>query len=189
MNEIHGRSRRNEKQAEGRFISRNFSRSACRRRDSERGPACQSYRQGRVQICGRQDDFGELFQPTQARSQNFRRPGSLWRGLARGGGRRDVLCPECGCGRGRQERARGQIHVVHAARAYKWTLILSKKIGEWGIPYPGEKFDFARMEMKVSRLPSPLENFTISFDQAGTSCTMKLDWETTRASIDIAEKK
>ncbi len=71
----------------------------------------------------------------------------------------------------------------------KWTLILSKKIGEWGIPYPGEKFDFARMEMKVSKLPSPLENFTIAFDQTGTSCTMKLDWETTRASIDIAEKK
>jgi hypothetical protein len=71
----------------------------------------------------------------------------------------------------------------------KWTLILSKKTGEWGIPYPGEKFDFARMEMKVSKLSSPLENFTISFDQAGASCTMKLDWETTRASIDIAEKK
>src|SRR6266851_1690015 len=71
----------------------------------------------------------------------------------------------------------------------KWILIISKQTGEWGFPYPGEKFDLARMEMKVSRLASPLENFTISFDQAGTSCTMKLDWETTRASIDIAEKK
>jgi hypothetical protein len=71
----------------------------------------------------------------------------------------------------------------------KWTLIISKKIGEWGIPYPGAQFDFARMQMNVSKLPSPLENFTISFDQTGTSCTMKLDWETTRASIDISEKK
>lgn len=71
----------------------------------------------------------------------------------------------------------------------KWTLIVSKQTGEWGIPYPGERYDFGRMEMKVSKLPSPLENFTISFDQAGSSCTMKLDWETTRASIDIAEKK
>jgi hypothetical protein len=71
----------------------------------------------------------------------------------------------------------------------KWTLIVSKKIGEWGIPYPGAQYDFARMEMKVSKLPSPLENFTISFDQTVTSCTMKLDWETTRASIDISEKK
>lgn len=71
----------------------------------------------------------------------------------------------------------------------KWTLIVSKKTGEWGIPYPGAQYDFARMEMTVSKLPSPLENFTISFDPAGTTCTMKLDWETTRASIEIAEKK
>jgi hypothetical protein len=71
----------------------------------------------------------------------------------------------------------------------KWTLIISKQIGEWGIPYPGAQYDFARVEMKVSKLPAPLENFTISFDQTGTSCTMKLDWETTRASIDITEKE
>jgi hypothetical protein len=71
----------------------------------------------------------------------------------------------------------------------KWTLIVSKQIGEWGIPYPGEQYDFTRAEMKVSKLPSPLENFTISFDSAGTACTMKLDWETTRASIEMAEEK
>jgi len=71
----------------------------------------------------------------------------------------------------------------------KWALIISKQTGEWGIPYPGEKFDFARLEMKVSKLGSPLENFTISFDQTRTNCTMKLDWETTRASIDISERK
>src|SRR5580704_5120486 len=39
----------------------------------------------------------------------------------------------------------------------KWTLIISKQIGEWGIPYPGDKFDFARLEMKVSKLPSTVE--------------------------------
>jgi hypothetical protein len=71
----------------------------------------------------------------------------------------------------------------------KWTLIISKQTGEWGIPYPGEKYDFARMEMKISKLVSPLENFTISFDPAGTTCLMKLDWDTTRASIEMIEKK
>jgi len=71
----------------------------------------------------------------------------------------------------------------------KWTLIISKQIGEWGIPYPGAQFDFARIDMKVSKLSAPLENFTISFDASGSVCTMKLDWETTRASIDISEKK
>ncbi|HET6145274.1 MAG TPA: DUF2911 domain-containing protein [Candidatus Acidoferrales bacterium] len=71
----------------------------------------------------------------------------------------------------------------------KWTLIISKQIGEWGIPYPGAQFDFARMEMKVSKLSTPLENFTISFEGSGNVCTMKFDWETTRAAIDISEKK
>jgi hypothetical protein len=71
----------------------------------------------------------------------------------------------------------------------KWTLIISKKTGEWGIPYPGEADDFARVDMKVSKLPSTVENFTISFDHAGGTCTMHLDWETTQASIAITEKK
>lgn len=71
----------------------------------------------------------------------------------------------------------------------KWTLIISRKTGEWGIPYPGPQFDLARAEMKVSALPSPLENFTISFAQSGASCTMNVDWERTRASIEMSEAK
>jgi Protein of unknown function (DUF2911) len=70
-----------------------------------------------------------------------------------------------------------------------WTLIISKQTGEWGIPYPGEQDDFARVPMKVSKLTSPLENFTIAFDQSGAACTLRLDWETTRASVQITEKK
>jgi hypothetical protein len=73
--------------------------------------------------------------------------------------------------------------------ATAWKLIISKQTGEWGIPYPGEASDFARIEMKLSKLPSSVENFTISLEAAGANCTMKFDWETTRASIDIAEKK
>jgi hypothetical protein len=71
----------------------------------------------------------------------------------------------------------------------KWTLIISKKTGEWGIPYPGESDDLARVDMKVSKLPAAVENFTISFDHSGGGCTMRLDWETTRASVNISEKK
>lgn len=71
----------------------------------------------------------------------------------------------------------------------KWALIVSKATGEWGIPYPGAKQDFARMDMQVSKLPKPAENFTISFDKSGDRCTMHLDWEATRASVAIAEKK
>jgi len=67
----------------------------------------------------------------------------------------------------------------------KWTLIISKKTGEWGIPYPGKDQDLLRVDMKVSKLPSAVENFTIAFDKAGDGCTLRMDWETTRASVEI----
>jgi len=73
--------------------------------------------------------------------------------------------------------------------ADKWVLIISKKTGEWGIPYPGEGEDFVRTDMRVSQLPALVENFTIGFDQTGTACVMHLDWEKTRAAVDISEKK
>jgi Protein of unknown function (DUF2911) len=71
-------------------------------------------------------------------------------------------------------------------KADSWLLIISKQTGEWGIPYPGEQYDFARVPMKVSKLPSPVENFTIAFDGDGKTCTMHLDWETTRAAVEIS---
>jgi hypothetical protein len=42
--------------------------------------------------------------------------------------------------------------------------------------------------MKSSSLPSALENFTIAFDKNGGGCTLRMDWETTRASVEIAKK-
>jgi Protein of unknown function (DUF2911) len=70
----------------------------------------------------------------------------------------------------------------------KWTLIISKKTGEWGIPYP-EGEDLARADMSVSKTSGPVENFSISFHEMGTGCHMYLDWENTRATIEITEKK
>lgn len=70
----------------------------------------------------------------------------------------------------------------------KWVLIISKKTGEWGIPYPGSSDDLARVDMKVATLPSPVENFTISFDKTPNGGTMNLEWEATRASVAIVKK-
>ncbi|HKM65956.1 MAG TPA: DUF2911 domain-containing protein [Candidatus Acidoferrum sp.] len=70
----------------------------------------------------------------------------------------------------------------------KWTLIISKKTGEWGTDYPGASNDLARVDMKVSTLPSAVENFTISFEKAGMGANLNIDWETTRASVMVAKK-
>lgn len=69
----------------------------------------------------------------------------------------------------------------------KWTLIISKKTGEWGIPYPGVDSDLVRVDMKASTLPAAVENFTIGLDKSGSGCTLKMEWETTRASVDISK--
>src|SRR5438552_1413872 len=69
----------------------------------------------------------------------------------------------------------------------KWTLIISKKTGEWGTDYPGPENDLARVDMKASKLPSLVENFTIAFDKTATGCTLRMDWETTRASVEITK--
>ena len=70
----------------------------------------------------------------------------------------------------------------------KWTLIINKTTGEWGIPYKYESTELARVPMKVSRLSSPVENFTIAFDHNGGSCTMRMSWENTQASIEFTQK-
>jgi Protein of unknown function (DUF2911) len=70
----------------------------------------------------------------------------------------------------------------------KWTLVISKKTGEWGTAYPGAENDLARIDMKVSKTSAPVENFTIAFDQSGSGCTMRMEWENTGATVEITPK-
>jgi hypothetical protein len=70
----------------------------------------------------------------------------------------------------------------------KWTLIINKKTGEWGTPYTYEADELARVDMKLSKTSSPIENFTIAYDKTATGCTLREEWDTTRATIDIAAK-
>lgn len=71
----------------------------------------------------------------------------------------------------------------------EWQLVISKKTGQWGIPYPGKENDLARIPMKASSLKAPVEQLTIGFDKKAKQCTLNIDWETTRASVAIDEAK
>jgi hypothetical protein len=82
----------------------------------------------------------------------------------------------------------GKYTIFTVPTADKWTLIINKKTGEWGIPYKYESDELTRVDMKVSKLPSPVENFTINYAKSGGGCTLQIDWETTRASVDISAK-
>jgi Protein of unknown function (DUF2911) len=63
-----------------------------------------------------------------------------------------------------------------------WQLIVSKKTGQWGIPYPkGE--DLGRAPMTLGKAPKASEQLTISVADTPAGGTLQIDWGTTRASI------
>jgi hypothetical protein len=82
----------------------------------------------------------------------------------------------------------GRYTIFTVPTADKWTLIINKKTGEWGIPYKYKSDELVRVDMNVSKLPAPVENFTIGYDRSGSGCTLRIDWETTRASVKVSAK-
>lgn len=70
-----------------------------------------------------------------------------------------------------------------------WKLIINKQVGQWGTNYDQSQ-DLARVDMKVGRPASTVEQFTISFEKTGgDSAVLNLDWENLRGSVDVKEKK
>ena len=61
----------------------------------------------------------------------------------------------------------------------KWMLIINKNTVY-------ESGEIARVPMSVKKLSAPVENFTIAFDRTGGSCTMRIRWENTQASLEFA---
>ena len=82
----------------------------------------------------------------------------------------------------------GSYTIFTVPSADKWTLIINKTTGEWGIPYKYEANELARVAMSVSKTSAPVENFTIAFDQAGSKCTLRMEWENTRAQVEITKQ-
>lgn len=81
----------------------------------------------------------------------------------------------------------GSYTIFTVPKADAWLLVISRKTGEWGTDYPGEKEDLVRVPMTVSKTSAPVENFTIAFDQAGSKCTLRTEWENTRTSVEITK--
>jgi hypothetical protein len=112
--------------------------------------------------------------------------GKVWRA---GANEATTFVTDAGLIVGDQDVPAGRYTIFTLPEEGKWTLIISKKTGEWGIPYPGEQFDFTRAPMEVSKLNAPVEDFTISLVQTPDGCSMNLDWDVTRATILIREKR
>jgi Protein of unknown function (DUF2911) len=89
---------------------------------------------------------------------------------------------------GGQDVPAGNYTLFTIPAADKWTLIISKKTGEPGAPYPEDE-DLLRVNMHTSKTSSPVENFTIRYDPKDGNCTLRMSWENTQAWVDVAEKK
>lgn len=65
-----------------------------------------------------------------------------------------------------------------------WTLIINKQTGQWGTVYD-EKQDLARIPMQLTRLSSPVEQFTIAIDPGPQGSVLRMAWDDRQGSIPI----
>ncbi len=63
----------------------------------------------------------------------------------------------------------------------QWQLVVSKKTGQWGIPYPAGQ-DLGRTPMKVSKTSAPVEQLTFSIEPSPGGGTLRIEWGTTSAT-------
>ncbi|HLJ79533.1 MAG TPA: DUF2911 domain-containing protein [Acidobacteriaceae bacterium] len=66
----------------------------------------------------------------------------------------------------------------------QWTLIISKKTGEWGLAYDSSA-DLGRVKMQMSKPPQMVENLIWSIDANGNRGTITLAWEDHSASVPV----
>ncbi|MBS1786992.1 MAG: DUF2911 domain-containing protein [Acidobacteria bacterium] len=69
-----------------------------------------------------------------------------------------------------------------------WKLIVNKTSDQWGAFNYDANQDLGRVDMKVGKTPSTVEQFTISLSSAGSGGVLKLEWENTSASVDVKVK-
>src|SRR6266704_1338137 len=77
--------------------------------------------------------------------------GQVWRA---GANEATTLVTDTNVRIGDKDVPAGSYTLFTIPNADKWTLIISKRTGEWGIPYPGQGEDFVRVDRKSTRLNS-----------------------------------
>jgi hypothetical protein len=74
-----------------------------------------------------------------------------------------------------------------------WKLIVNKKTGEWGTDYDSTA-DLTRIDMQVTELAEPVEQFTITLEPEGAAGAggargvLRLAWDRTAASVPVEVK-
>jgi len=72
--------------------------------------------------------------------------------------------------------------------ADKWIFVLTKSKNAPDVTRSTTN-DFLRVNMLVSARQTPTENLVMDYARKGDSCTLKIAWQKTEASIEVVEKK
>ena len=100
--------------------------------------------------------------------------GKVWR---TGANEATTLITESNLKIGGLEVPAGTYTLFTLPNADQWLLIVSKKTGEWGIPYP-EGDDLGRTPMQSRTLPASQEKMSISFENTkGNATEMHVKWD------------
>jgi hypothetical protein len=73
-------------------------------------------------------------------------------------------------------------YTLYTVPGAEWQLIVSKKTGQWGVPYPAGE-DLGRVPMKVGKTASAVEQLTISIEDTPAGGNLKVEWGGTSASV------
>jgi hypothetical protein len=65
-----------------------------------------------------------------------------------------------------------------------WHLILNKQTGQWGTVYNASQ-DLVHIPMTVETLADPVDRFTIALVPTGDASRLMLDWDRTRAAVEV----
>ena len=66
----------------------------------------------------------------------------------------------------------------------EWQIVFGRlsKPGQWGIPYQ-KALEIGRTPMKIGKTAKPLENVTISIDDAASGAVLRIEWGTASATV------
>jgi hypothetical protein len=66
-------------------------------------------------------------------------------------------------------------------------LIISKQTGQWGTAYDQSQ-DLVRVPMRLTRLSTPVEQFTIAIEPQASGGLLRMSWDTSEFSIPFTVK-
>jgi hypothetical protein len=79
----------------------------------------------------------------------------------------------------------GTYSIFTIPNAESWTVIFNKDLGLWGAYNYNPKMDVLRFDVQVQHMSTPVEAFTILFEQKNNAADLILMWDTVRIVIPV----